>query len=443
MGSEQTQEGRMEPMANTREKQWTVMVYLAGDNNLDSAGVIDLKEMKKVGSTDQVNVIAQFDRQGKDIATNRYYIRKGGPLAKDVVKSLGETNMGDPRVLEEFIKWGVMNYPAQHHLLVIWNHGNGWNDENVYRVARSTMKLNIRRRGEVVLPTKGVAEDSVSIRRIRAIGGKKFRRALFHTSIMKAVTTRGIAYDDDAQDFLDNIEMKHVLSSARKMLKRRVDILGMDACMMSMAEVAYQLRESVSLTVGSEEVEPGDGWPYDRILAKLNKKPMMVPNELATAIVSEYLASYPTNANVTQSACDLAKFDVLANGVDQLADVLISHLPDSAARAAIVECRLQAQAYDTPDYIDLYDFCDLLEGKSGLADIQAACSGVKNAIRRDGVIIGSGCKGKRVEHSNGLSIYFPQRSLSSLYATLDFTKKTAWGKFLQGYLSNTQRPGQG
>jgi hypothetical protein len=426
----------------TTEKRWTVMVYLAGDNNLDSAGVIDLKEMKKVGSTDQVNVIAQFDRQGKDIATNRYYIRKGGALAKDVVKSLGETNMGDPRVLEDFIKWGVMNYPAQHCLLVVWNHGNGWNDENVYRMARNTLKLNIRRRGEVVLPAKGAAKDSVSIRRIRAIGGKKFRRALFHTSIMKAVTTRGIAYDDDAQDFLDNIEMKKILASMKKILKRKIDILGMDACMMSMAEVAYQLRDSVSLTVGSEEVEPGDGWPYDRILTKLAKKPTMMPSEVATTIVNEYLASYPANAEVTQSACDLAKSGVLASTVDQLADALNNHLSDAAARATIVECRLQTQTYDTPDYIDLYDFCDLTEGKSRLADIQTACRAVKNAIQRDGVIIRSGYKGKNVEHSKGLSIYFPQKSLSSLYGTLDFTKKTAWGKFLQGYLSHTRRPGR-
>jgi hypothetical protein len=412
------------------------------DNNLDNAGVIDLKEMKKVGSTDQVNVIAQFDRQGKDLTTNRYYLRKGGTLAKDIVKSLGETNMGDPRILEDFIKWGVMNYPAQHYLLVVWNHGNGWNDENVYRVARSTMKLNIRRRGEMVLPAKGAGKDSVSIRRIRAIGGKKFRRALFHTSIMKAVKTRGIAYDDDAQDFLDNIEMKRILSSAKKILKRKVDILGMDACMMSMAEVAYQLRDSVSLTVGSEEVEPGDGWPYDRILTKLTKKPAMMPSELATRIVNEYLASYPANAGVTQSACDLAKSGILASAVDQLADVLNSYLADAAARATIVECRLQTQAYDTPDYIDLYDFCDLLEGKSGLADVQAASKAVKNAILRDRVIIRSGYKGKSVEHSNGLSIYFPQKSLSSLYTTLDFAKKTAWRKFLQGYLSSIRRPGQ-
>ena len=307
-------------MPKTTEKQWTVMVYLAGDNNLDSAGVIDLKEMKKVGSTDRINVIAQFDRQGRGLNTNRYYIRKGSTLPKDIVGSLGETNMGDPRVLEDFIQWGVKNYPARHYLLVVWNHGNGWNDENVYRVARNTLKLNIRRRGKIVLPAKGAAKDSVSIRRIRAIGGKKFRRALFNTSIMKAVKIRGIAYDDDAQDFLDNIEMKRVLLSMKKILKHKIDILGMDACLMSMAEVAYQLRDSVLLTVGSEEVEPGDGWPYDRILAKLTKKPTMTPNELATIIVNEYIASYPANAGVTQSACDLSKSGVLANTVNQLAD---------------------------------------------------------------------------------------------------------------------------
>lgn len=427
-------------MPKVTEKEWTVMVYLAGDNNLDSAGVVDLKEMKKVGSTEQINVIAQFDREGKDIATNRYYIRKGGTLAKDVVGNLGETNMGDPRVLEDFIKWGIKNYPAEHYLVVVWNHGNGWNDENVYRVARNMMKLNIKRRGEVVLPAKGAQKDSVSIRRIRAIGGKKFRHALFHTSIMKAITTRGIAYDDDAQDFLDNIEMKRLLASTKKILKRKIDILGMDACMMSMAEVVYQLRDSVSLTVGSEEVEPGDGWPYNRILAKLTKKPTMMPTELAATIVNEYLASYPANAGVTQSACDLSKSGLLASAVDQLADGLNSHLSDAAVRATVIECRLQAQAYDTPDYIDLYDFCDLLESKTGFDDIRAACSAVKNMIQRDGVVIRSGYKGKNVKHSNGLSIYFPQKSLSSLYATLDFTKKTSWGKFLERCISYTRRP---
>lgn len=60
------------------EKNWTVMVYMAGDNNLDSAGVVDLTEMKKVGSTKEINILVQFDREGRNMATNRYYVQKDG-----------------------------------------------------------------------------------------------------------------------------------------------------------------------------------------------------------------------------------------------------------------------------------------------------------------------------------------------------------------------------
>ena len=57
-------------------KKWTVMVYLAGDNNLDENGVDDLKEMKKVGTTPDINVIAQFDRVGAWLQTTRYCLMK-------------------------------------------------------------------------------------------------------------------------------------------------------------------------------------------------------------------------------------------------------------------------------------------------------------------------------------------------------------------------------
>jgi hypothetical protein len=43
--------------ANTKHSL-TIMVYLAGDNNLDAAGVDDLLEMKAVGSTADVNIVA-------------------------------------------------------------------------------------------------------------------------------------------------------------------------------------------------------------------------------------------------------------------------------------------------------------------------------------------------------------------------------------------------
>jgi len=161
-----------------KEKQWTIMVYLAGDNNLDGAGVTDLEEMKKVGSTDQVNILAQFDRSGANVATKRYYIRKGGTTAKDVVGNLGETNMGDPKVLENFVQWGIKTYPARRYMLVLWNHGSGWDDTDIYRVARQSLHLNVKRRGTTVVPAQGTARGAISLRRVRIVGSKRFRRAV-------------------------------------------------------------------------------------------------------------------------------------------------------------------------------------------------------------------------------------------------------------------------
>jgi len=432
-------------MAKATEKQWTIMVYLAGDNNLDSAGVTDLKEMKQIGSTEQVNVIAQFDRWGGTQATKRYYLRKGGVLAKDEVASLGETNMGDPNVLKDFLLWGVKNYPAQRYLAVIWNHGAGWDDTDIYRTAQRSLKLNLKRRGKVIAPIRGPALGEVSIRRVRVVGSKRFRRALFSSTIERAVSpgqqNRAIAFDDTSKDFLDNLEMKRVLLSVKKTLGHKIDILGMDACLMSMAEVGYQLRDSVQLTVGSEEVEPGDGWPYHTILAALAKKPQMSPPELASTIVKNYLAAYDANSGVTQAACDLTNSGAMAEVVDQLAQTLKGHIADSAVSTAILQARTQVQSYEVAAYIDLYDFCDLLGKYCSQTEVQTACQHVKEILSTSGFVVQSGYKGANMQHSHGLAIYFPQRSISPLYATLDFTKKTAWDEFLQAYMNSTRRPG--
>src|SRR5206468_99575 len=117
--------GRMEGRGTTMtkvpiERRWTVLVYLAGDNSLDSAAVADLNEMKTVGSTSAVALVAQIDRSGSRGA-ERYVLRKDTALAEDMVKSLGETNTGDPAVLEAFVTWAIASYPAEHYLLVIWN----------------------------------------------------------------------------------------------------------------------------------------------------------------------------------------------------------------------------------------------------------------------------------------------------------------------------------
>ncbi len=254
-----------------------------------------------------------------------------------------------------------------------------------------------------------------------------------------AVKQRGIAFDDQAQDFLDNIELKKVMTRIKKKLTRKIDILGMDACLMSMVEVAYQMRDVAEYSVGSEETEPGEGWPYDRILKALAAKPAMTPEELSKTIVTQYLASYKAGDNVTQSAVKLAGLKPLAAAVDGLAKALKNILADTASRTALINARAQVQEYSRPydDYCDLLDLCDLLETKLTDPAVRTACAAVKQAAAA--AIVASGYKGPAVDNSRGISIYFPKRKLSPLYKTLDFTKQSSWDEFLAAYLAGLGR----
>jgi hypothetical protein len=425
-------------MAKQAQAEWTVMVYLAGDNNLDGAGMDDLLEMKQVGSTPQVNIVAQFDRIGAGERTRRYRIKKEGKLEADQLGDFAETNTGDPKVLGDFVAWTAQHYPAKRYMLVLWNHGAGWDDTDIYR-GRSG--AGVRRLGHTLRKPASRSAPILEYNRLPRLQTQRVRRALFRTSAQTVVeaaakggaNARAILFDDNAKDFLDNIEMKQVLTRAKKVLGQKLDVLGMDACLMSMAEVAYQVRGGAQFTVGSEELEPGDGWPYDTILAELVKKPTMSGAELSRLVVSKYLASYAPSDLVTQSSCDLAKSETLVAAMTQLAAELTRGLKTPATRDAIKLARSDTQVYDVPDNIDLIHFCKLLMGrvKAGpLADATKAAMDAAKAMVKQ-----SGFKGSSLANSNGLALYFPTRTqdISPLYAKLDFTKKTGWGKFLAAY----------
>jgi hypothetical protein len=421
-----------------KKKSWTVMTYLAGDNNLDSAGVTDLGEMKKVGSTNNLNLVAQFDRRAASRQTRRYFLKKSTSLEDDAVQNLGETNTGDPKVLSDFVLWSVKNYPADRYMLVVWNHGNGWDDEDVYRLARGSVGANVTRRGSVVDRAPKDKGIDVSMRRLRVIAGGKFRRSLFSSSVKTAVRTRGIAYDDNAKDFLDNLELKGVLLTAKKAIGRNLDVLGLDACLMSMAEVGFENRVAVDFTAGSEQTEPGDGWPYNTILNDLAKNPKMSARDLARTVVKRYLASYDASSGVTQAACDLAESATLLQAVNKLADVLRGSLGDPVSRAGVILSRTQAQSYETKDYVDLQDLCELfLTNCAANNKITAAARAVIAAIKK--YVIASGAKGSELANSHGVSIHFPNdpgQPLSPLYARLDWAKEGRWDEFLTAWLAS-------
>ena len=169
----------------------------------------------------------------------------------------------------------------------------------------------------------------------------------------------------------------------------------MDACLMAMVEIAYQVKNSTEYLVGSQQTEPNEGWPYDRVLKVLATNPALSPGQLSEAIVTQYLASYGINAGVTMAAINLAEIETLSSAIDDMGKALSTALRDSAARTAIVTARAQVQEYEPPydQYCDLADLCDLLEKHVGRADVKAACKSVSAAVRNS--VIKIRCEGRR------------------------------------------------
>ena len=382
------------------QAKWTFLVYMAGDNNLDGAALRDIAEMAKAGSTRDVNILVQLDRL-EDQKTRRFRITQGGGFKKDCIETFGETNTGDPQILYSFCKWAVENYPADRYALILWNHGSGWWEEAKSRGA-------------------GPA-------------GKKLHRPLFRHPFPQV--HRSICYDDTSGgDALDNRELRVVLAWICILLGRKIDLLGMDACLMNMVEVAYQLRDSVQVIVGSEIEEPFDGWPYAEILAHLTSRPRQDAAAFTRWIVKSYLLSYQGKGEiVTQSAFDVSRIDDVVTKIDALSEALITIL-DTDAKPIASAWENSPRFYDD-NYIDLLCFAKHLHRKAG-PDLRAKADALISALKpgKGRAIICQGKIGREVRGTGGLSIYFPADRINPAYRTLDFCTDCRWLGFLERYL---------
>lgn len=376
--------------------EWTWIIYLAGDNNLEGAGREDLKEMQEVGSSERLHLIVQFDSERN--GTTRYRVEKG---ALATIETIPGVNTGDPKVLADFIAWASQKYPARRYLVDIWNHGAGWENlppdynyeelrntkpvrsAKVKRlkraIFRTTAERILARPGPPMLKPEPPRTEPLQPQLVTREGLKlKARRPELLNPELKAevlrpelaprpdhVSTRAIAIDTGSHDYLDNQELRHAMSQGLGASK--ADILGCDACLMNMLEIAYEMRTTALYMVGSEQTEPGAGWPYAAILKKLAAAPEMAPRDLATTIATEYGAWYhrhgsKSDASATQSALDLTKLKQVVGAVDELASALIAELPSVGGAIALAVAGAQT-FQDFPEYVDLGSLATQLRKK--------------------------------------------------------------------------------
>lgn len=364
---------------------WTFMVYLDGDNNLEAAAIEDFLEMSAVGSNANINIVVQFDRTagyssayGNWTGTRRGLVQTGDLPNLTWGTNLGEVNMGAQSSLQDFVSWGMNTYQAQNYAVVLWNHGGGWNS---------------------------------------------------------------IASDDTSWgDSLTANEVSGALSTFTG-----IDLIGADACLMGMTEFAYQLQTIAPILVASEELEPGDGWDYTAILQSLTTTPTMTASQLGSTIVNtyaaQYTAEYGSNSNQTLSMIDLTQIDDLAQGLSTLATTIMTTATPSD-RLTLVNLISATPAFGGPSAY-AYDYRDLGYFLTGLATNTALNSNIRDqaqsllAVYNATVL--ANFAGAANSGATGLAIHLIQPGEAPEYhytaANSTFAAHTQWDELLH-WISN-------
>jgi hypothetical protein len=376
---------------------WSFLIYIAGDNDLSDHGLADIRELCNEGASDKVRVLVEIDTAGEYDGSLRYEIQKketpGVPAPRTVIARLPEHDSGDPKALLNFLIWGLQRCEDTLPIAVVWGHGSG-----------------------------------------------------FRTS------DRDVAYDYFGTS-LDMTEIREILDKTRRRMMREkprmLEILGFDACLMSMIEIGYEFRDYVKILVGSQQTEPAEGWPYDKVLARL-KHYAPDPASFAKEIVRAYIEFCKKNHhyNVTQSAVDLGLTQAavpLIHDVGGLLGDLVGR--DPARHRQMREIRLKVQNFASADYIDLIHFLQCVEKATpAFSDpIVEAAARARRATRN--CILNKpkeGRYGEQVKDAHGLSVWFPNRMelfehYRPKYAALEFAKdpkgnhESGWLRFLDTY----------
>jgi len=400
------------PPPGNEKSEWTVMVYMGGDNNLAPAAIDDIQELEQIGSTDKVNftVLADvyYEQQkftgGYEITT--IYDKDDNPVvpmmqitkhpeegiqshlvdAKAVLKPIDGFNSANPPALTNFITWSAQRFPAKKYDLILWNHGSSWTPGR---------------------ETNAVISDSYE-----ANG-----EAMNISEVKLAIQNSGIHFN----------------------------LIEFDACNMASIEVMYELREVTDYFCASQKAEPGNGNDYSALASSLTSNPTSTAEQLGRYSVDSFINSYVTSGkySVTRSLIKSSTLQPLAATISDLATSLTNP-------ALTTNTELLGRLYEPIRFfqdVDLKNLLDVLSiyYPSLSVNINNAKNALANVIIYSRSFTGSGQNpgwsfGTRqfgqgediaVNGVSGVNIYLPmQRDFTednvSLYSGMDFNYASHW-----------------
>ena len=406
------------------ESEWTILTYLQADNNLGPFALPNLEELSLIKAGTAVNILAQWHPTGNKKAF-RYRINPGR-IEQEAISINPQINNPDNDLIDA-MKWAKTNYPAKKYMLVFWSHGNGIVDQNFYY--RSLFKLNPL---TSVLPSMPWLEiPGLSMQHL----SKEFR---------------GIMYSESTHSYMNNQQLSNALSTIKeKILGKKIDVIGMDACFMSMLEVGYQIKDYANILVSAQNSEPGRGWYYGGIAGALSANPAQSPEQLSTTIVNQLEELYGGLVNFyTQSAINLNAIDPIVENLDSILTKFSQCKklnPDKTFQA----CRLAhtlSTKFDFQAYIDLHSFYWQLIGafstqkrsiiknpirSSYEAIVKTLCADLAQGMELIESAVIANVTGSKVKQARGLSIYFPLNNIHQSYLKTDFAQQSKWLSFLR------------
>ena len=360
-------------LAVAKDADWTFLMYVVADNNLEAAQLGDLQEMIAAGDSEQVRIVALVDRCEKDDPSLGYSAEGVGQIADWTTAKLlnvqrgklvemadwGEVNMGDPATLKRFLDTAMKQFPAKKYALIFGDHGAGW---------------------------PGACSDE--------------------------------SHHDDK---LTMTEIHDTLKSLPKSASR-FELIGFDACLMGNLECAFSIAPFAKVMVASEELEPGYGWHYTPLLQRVLDKPSMTGSELGKAVVETFDDFYRNSSDerirnsgfgTTLSAIDLTKLDGILKNLQALAKACQSDLTDHGRESwlLLADARHRSEEFGKMDehgngmgLIDLGHLIKLIRTHFTEGPIDAAATTLEKSLKAT-VIANRHGKGRA--HAHGLSIFFP------------------------------------
>lgn len=283
-------------------KDWTVLIYMAADNDLTPYAFWDIYEIEKNikgelnlgASSENIDVIIELDTYARSGA-RRYHLFQGekeynnnlkvsdfNSVDEDIIESpliraYKETGPGTLRNqkyrFDRFLSWAFKEYPSEKTMVIIWGHGEGY-------ISSPPSGQPPRRHSPLQIPKR--TSRFPSIRNLHLDYNLNYIPKQF--PLKKSFG--GIAFDFSETTYLSIPDLAEAINSNLEKYRggKPLDSLVLDACLMQSLEVAYELKDSSEILVGSNQIQNYLGLPYRKLLDQLNQSPLQSGYDISIKI---------------------------------------------------------------------------------------------------------------------------------------------------------------